>query len=725
MRKRTGNRLVILLVWSSYFLAKWAASFALGLITSTQSSKHGENSDVYAFWASFLLLHHGGPDTISTFEENELWIRHLVSLINQVGFTFYVLLQTLPKNNLWLPTSLNFFVGIIKYVERTRSLYLVSWGTFRESMLTKPDPGPDYANTIIKESKSAFYCILYLPDNRQLDDFDVVKYGYHFFKIFKGLIVDLVSHKDLQESRVCFTGRTPEDALEVLEVELNFIYEILYTKLFAVHNRRGYFFRLLTFASVLVSLGIFFFLDCKNGLNNFDIRVTYILLLVALSLEAIAIFKLIFSDWTVASLDKTNANSFVLTIFERYLKFKRSRWSRPPCKGMKPNTNPIVLWTVFSRYVKFRSPRGSTCSKDDSGNKFSKRATSALLRRWSESVAGFNLITYCLEQLSKKSNEENDQWCLGIYKKTTHLLHHHVRKYVVEPLGAQQFLDELKYAPKDPLREDLWKFIFDELLQKSKEADQPEHIKKISSARGAYVLKEYCKKNLGGKVLLFETLKTDYIENVTFDESLLLWHIATELCYHGSEIDHETKAQPDEQELGYNGSQVDHKFISKLISEYMLYFLVMKPTMMSDVASISDIRYRDTCAEAKRFFRKMGLGPKNKEEDACENLLAVNTDVKPIYIKGDKSKSILFDACILAKELQKLEGIEKWKVISKVWVEMLSYASNHCRLDAHAQQVSRGGHLISLVWLLMAHFGLVDQYVFTADYGDAKLIVEK
>ncbi|KAG7943566.1 hypothetical protein I3843_15G047500 [Carya illinoinensis] len=647
MRKRNGNRLVILLIWSSYFLAEWAASFALWLITSRQSYKQGENNDLYAFWALFLMLHHGGPDTITAFEENELWLRHFLSLISQAGFTFYVLLQTLPKNNLWLPTCLIFFAGIIKYVERTRSLYLVSSGTFRESMLTDPDPGPDYAkfmqsfsswkvaglpttmsqtvDAVIKESKSAFYSSQQ-RENETLDDFEVVKYGYHFFKIFKGLIVDLVSYKDLKESRRFFYGTTPKDVLEVLEVELNFIYEILYTKVFVVHTLKGYFFRLLTFASVLVSLGFFFFLDCKNGLDNFDIRVTYTLLLGTWSLEAIAIFKLFFSDWTIKLLHERTTNPTVLHIFTKYLRFRRSRWS--PCKDKLPGTET--------------------------------RITSVLLRKWSESVAGFNLITYCLRDLSTQS------YCC---------------KVVINFLGAKDFLDEWKYSSKYPFTKNLWNFIFQELLTKSNEANQPENIKTIRSARGAYVLQEL-KNKLGGKVVLFETLKTDYIENVTFDESLLLWHIATELCFLGSEANHNTKAQPNEEELSNHGSEVDHKFISKHLSDYMLYLLVMKPTMMSAVAGIGDIRYRDTCADAKRFFRKMELGPNNIGEDACESLLAVNTDVKPVHVKGDRSKSVLFDACMLAKELQKLEE-KKWEVISKVWVEMLSYASNHCKADCH------------------------------------------
>ncbi|KAG7943567.1 hypothetical protein I3843_15G047600 [Carya illinoinensis] len=729
MRKRTGNKLFILIIWGSYFLADWTASFTIGLITSSRnSSKIIQKSDLLAFWAQFLLLHLGGPDTIIAFslEDNELWLRHFLTLIFQVFASFYVFLETLPSNKLWLPTSLLFLAGVIKYSERTRSLYRASWGTFRETMLTEagPRPGdvklkePFFSKKVERlpitrsQTVDAFHSSL-LSEKEKLDDFDLVKCGYHFSKIFKGLIVDLISHNDRNESRKFFLGRTAEDALEVLEVELNFIYEVLYTKFFVIHDLIGYLFRSGSSLLVFASLLFFFFVDCKQGLDKFDIRVTYTLLLGALGLEAIALFNLIFSDWTTASLYK------------------------------KPKTNSSessVLWTIFEKYLKFWRSRWLNC-KDESGNEFFERVTPVLLRRWSESVAGFNLITLCLKKLPEKSHEENDQLCPGIYKKTNHLLHHarkYCLKYVVEPLGAQDFLDELKYAPKKPLRKDLWEFIFEELLRKSKE-EQPKNIKKISSARGAYVLEEYCKKKLGGEVVLLETLKTEYIENFTFDESLLHWHIATELCFHGSEVNHNTKAQPNE-ELSNHGSEVDHekkaqsdehgsqfghKFISKLFSDYMLYLVVMKPTMMSAVAGIGQIRYRATCAEAKKLFHDRGLGPNNIEKDACEEILAVNTDVIPVPEEGDRSTSVLFDACKLAKELQKFEEEEKWEVISRVWVEMLSYASNHCRPDAHAQQVSRGGQLINLVWLLMAHFGLGEQFIFTAGYGPAKLIVEK
>ncbi|KAK3200031.1 hypothetical protein Dsin_023446, partial [Dipteronia sinensis] len=38
--------------------------------------------------------------------------------------------------------------GTLKYLERTRALYLASLERFRDSMLKEPDPGPNYAKLI-------------------------------------------------------------------------------------------------------------------------------------------------------------------------------------------------------------------------------------------------------------------------------------------------------------------------------------------------------------------------------------------------------------------------------------------------------------------------------------------------------------------------------------------------------------------------------------------------
>ena len=62
---------------------------------------------------------------------------------------------------------------------------------------------------------------------------------------------------------------------------------------------------------------------------------------------------------------------------------------------------------------------------------------------------------------------------------------------------------------------------------------------------------------------------------------------------------------------------------------------------------------------------------------------------------------VLKDAQRLARSLMSKEN--KWNIICSVWVEMLCYAASNCPMDFHAEQLRRGGGLITHVWLLLAH----------------------
>jgi hypothetical protein len=131
-----------------------------------------------------------------------------------------------------------------------------------------------------------------------------VRHAYHFFEIFKGLIVDLIfSFRERDESRLFFQKRTPEDAFKVLAVELNFMYEVLYTKVVVVHSMFGYFVRFISWCAVVAALVTFYSLD-KHIFRKIDIGITYTLLFGAIALDTIALFMLTFSDWTAASIQK-------------------------------------------------------------------------------------------------------------------------------------------------------------------------------------------------------------------------------------------------------------------------------------------------------------------------------------------------------------------------------------------------------------------------------------
>ncbi|MBA0593222.1 uncharacterized protein LOC105764956 [Gossypium raimondii] len=790
-RKSTRKRILIMLIWSAYLLADAAANFTVGLISNNQgsgskksgsstskSSSHHSNDALLAFWAPFLLLHLGGPDTITAFalEDNELWLRHLLGLGFQAVATLYVFAQSLPKNRFWVPTVLMFVAGTIKYVERTRALYLASLDRFRDSMLKEADPGPNYAKLMeeyaSKRDNKLPTRIIMIPEpdkearatdmpvkEGKLNNLEVVHYAYKYFLIFKGLVVDLIfSFRERNESREFFKKRKPIDALRVIEVELNFIYEVLYTKVQVVHSAWGYIFRCVAFASIVAALSIFHFRTRKHDLNQFDVGITYTLLLGAVVLDLIALLMLIFSDWTFATIKDPDSNPGILAwLFSSFLRFRMPWWRSCDCTTpLKPEEKPIerINHKVLS--------------------------TPILFRRWSGSLSSFNLISYCLQSHTRRIHKFT-RWPLVIAKdistflridacfdfavdlikkftnaitgllscviivldfinnkvstaityvvdKLNHItgLHHvikktsilcgHVRTFIMGSMGLKDFIDEILYVSREPFTKELWEFIFDELKTKANHADDPETAKRISAARGEWIIVDSDTKVDRSSLM-------PYITDVQYDESIILWHIATDLCYYTS-----------------NGKKLDkesfnYREFSKLLSDYMLYLLIWQPTMMSAVGGIGKIRFRDTYAEADRFFASRGLpslveklkGSGSVEAKACEAILSVTTNVKPVAVKGDRSKSVLFDASMLAQELNRLEGegLDKWKLMSRVWVELMSYAASHCRANTHAQQVSKGGELITFIWLLMAHFGLGEQFQINEGHARAKLIVGK
>ncbi|ESR41242.1 hypothetical protein CICLE_v10025090mg [Citrus x clementina] len=626
-RKSTANRLMIMLIWSAYLLADWAANFAVGLIGDThrdnQASKP-EKSDLLAFWAPFLLLHLGGPDTITAFalEDNELWIRHFFGFVFQAIAAVYIFLLSLPGNKLFIPTILTFAAGLIKYFERTCALYFASLDRFRDSMLQEPDPGLNYVK-IMEEYASWIEAkiptkIFMLPeptrkpifndtDNQtkvvEFDDLDVVHRACYFSKIFKGLLVDIIfSFRERDESRHFFYGRKPEEAYRIIEVELNLFYETFYTKVEVIRSAAGYIMRFLSFGSVVVALSFFHLNVEKHGFDNFDVRVTYILIFGAICLDTIALFMLVFSDRTFAALKKTEHES------------KSSGRKKP---GMA---------TALGWFFALKRPRWRACP-------------------------------------------HKPDW--------------------------------------KPLSLGLWSFIFDELKKKSVYEIDTVTARRISLTRGDWIFEadseNVCNEN-------FKSVRNDlkpYIAENAFDKSLLLWHIATELLYNTDEA-------------------VDNdKEFSRLLSDYMLYLLITQSGLMSAVAGIGKIRFRDTCAEAKRFFKSKNVTSDKNIKDACDEILSVNTFAEPAEVKGDRSKSLLFEATMLAKQLKKLDQKSKWKLISKMWVELSSYAASHCDARSHAQQLSKGGELITFVWLLMSHFGLGKQFQINNDQGRATLIVGK
>ncbi|GMP52810.1 hypothetical protein CsSME_00018496 [Camellia sinensis var. sinensis] len=627
LRKSTKNRIVTSLVWGAYLLADWVAAFAVGLITSGQGNdcdKYRVHDDLAAFWAPFLLLHLGGPDTITAFslEDNELWLRHLFSFLIQLSAVVYAFWQSVP-NQFLIPTIFMFLAGTIKYFERTRALYLACLSNLKHSML------PNYA-LLIEEVKSMLDKVPFGEGSKTLgeesltstplSDIEVVKNGYKFFQMIKRLIVFLTfTFPERHKSRKFFLEMTCKDAFRVMEVELNFMYDALYTKMVVVHSKIGYVFRIICCVLIVVSFA-FFASHHKHQLHLVDIVVTYTLLIGAVGLDIVSLLKLIFSNRTIASLNNSNDAEIVFAIKER-LSF------------------------------------GERCLQ-------------------SNFVSQHSLINYCINDRFK--------W----FEK------------VVDFFGLEDFVDEIQFKRTSLVNDDLKEFIFMELKNKALQSEDPEFSKEICSAKGNWVLLQYD---------LHPSIVNSVKKEVEYDHSLLMWHVATEICYHkGEDSDEEKNSQNRE--------------FCKILSDYMLYLIVMQPAMMSEVEGIAQIRIQHTYDKAKKVLKShMNSKPPNIFENFKKFFQSRQSELMPERIIACQilglecnvaecgCKSVLFDGCNLAKELNKLGIKRKWEIMSRVWVELLSYAATHCGGNAHAQQLNKGGEFITFLWLLMAHFGLTER----------------
>ncbi|KAI4369620.1 hypothetical protein MLD38_018043 [Melastoma candidum] len=761
LRKRSSNSLIIFSVWSSYLLADWAAAYCIGLISKSQLFDKSFDEDqqfLLSLWAPFLLLHLGGPDPITALalEDNALWIRHLLSFIPQVAIPAYMFYQTFTKDNhLIIPTILMFVVGIIKYLERTASLYFASLKSFSNSLIPnyaknigRYTLGPNYAKLMDKYSslKEANFPvkieIIAAPRRELRSTYDshaenltgrnAIKHAYHFFSIFKGLIVDQIFDLNVRnESRQFFLVRNPDDAMKVISIELNFLYDVLFTKVRIIRSYWGYCFRTIAASSVVAALAQFYH-SMHKGLHDHDVMITFILMGAAISLEAIALSMLVFSDWTVVQIKNDDGNT-------RFLSGSIGKL--------------FLSWRGLEKYKPLASKK---CSIRNQSH-YEALNSSIFSRRWSESMPAFNLLSYCLHEcpqriIKKKGACENAVACFiwGLFfipKLVIKVIHgffgligevlnsvtsglsgriaeqiSRFAGFLSEKIGLKDKLDDIWYVTRNPFIKNLWDHIFEDLRFKSQIAEDIEMAGRIRGSRGQWFLQ--------GKEQRYSELMK-YIEEVEYDHSILMWHLATELCYN---TDSEYEERNDLREF------------CKIISDYMLYLLVKQATLPSAVAGSCMIRYKDTCEEVKKFFRSkkeemkrqrkggwaevmsfpfLGNMEKNDEKlirEACKIILKVETSIQPVNVTGNSSLSVMFDACILSKHLKKLKH-EKWDIMIKVWVEMLSYGASQCRPEMHAQLLGKGGDFNTFVWLLMAQLGLGEKY--RKAHGWAKLIATK
>ncbi|KAF7013675.1 unnamed protein product [Triticum aestivum] len=178
------------------------------------------------------------------------------------------------------------------------------------------------------------------------------------------------------------------------------------------------------------------------------------------------------------------------------------------------------------------------------------------------------------------------------------------------------------------------------------------------------------------------------------DESILVWHIATDVYLSWYEAEHKRLPPPAK--------------VTQELSNYMMFLLAARPYMLPDNATRQ--RYIELCNKVIYHLKL--------QYSSAEDLIklmqghgdALNAEqTQPAVVDmpaaTTKESSVTFDrACQLGSKLIS-KGLETpdamLDLISQVWVEMLCYTGYRCRPDSHARQLSSGGEITTVVAILM------------------------
>jgi hypothetical protein len=461
-------------VWLAYLSADWFATITLGILARSQggSESKGTTSNasfIPAFWAPMLLVHLGGPDTITAYsvEDNELWSRHLLQLLTQLAVAFYVSLRSWWSNDPLIYIVIPIFVsGVIKYGEKIWVLWCASSSKLMDSaneagIHVRRQIYPEILlHQKLDDILPQLYEILITElgidrlkqmlgieggTQRGLSDIFVTEQGMRRIVEMLGTegfvdqIDDILSSEEnvrrineilgtegfdkisgfnniISEAKkfheACFLFQTLKvlfadytvpfpvhrisygilqskdaaGAFKLIEVELGFMFDVLFTKVMTtVCPRPRIILRFITFLSSVSALVAFSSMTRNSHTySKIDIIVAYLLLFGATVLEIYSAILMIFSDWGMLwlsdqrkpladSISRVICSSRLLSFFSNNKKWKASiaqyepKNSREsPCKHLPKifRTGNIQSWEdvgcdlkelIFKRVLDMRS----------------------------------------------------------------------------------------------------------------------------------------------------------------------------------------------------------------------------------------------------------------------------------------------------------------------------------------------------------------------------------
>lgn len=151
-------------------------------------------------------------------------------------------------------------------------------------------------------------------------------------------------------------------------------------------------------------------------------------------------------------------------------------------------------------------------------------------------------------------------------------------------------------------------------------------------------------------------------------------------------------------------SDTDHISAANHISQYCAYLVAHYPELLPEDDEWCKSLYKAVEKDAKRVL----IGNDSMSEvEYWRRLIQL--------LSAERNHEVLKDGARLAEQLAE-EGEEAaWKALAAFWSDMILYVAPSDNIDGHMEAIARGGELITLLWALVTHLGIVGRSDNTTD----------
>lgn len=179
-------------------------------------------------------------------------------------------------------------------------------------------------------------------------------------------------------------------------------------------------------------------------------------------------------------------------------------------------------------------------------------------------------------------------------------------------------------------------------------------------------------------------------EGSSTNDVLLVWHIATTIL----EVRYPSPSTT---------ASSRNRVVATHLSGYCAYLVACCPELLPDDDGWSKDLYKAVKEDARKALAGVSHAhaPASSPEEEYKKL------VQLLGADEDSRHKVVKNGRKLAGQLVELGEAKAWEVLAGFWSEMILYLAPSDNLDAHAAAIARGGELITLLWALLNHVGII------------------